>query len=77
MGGGQATEQALALNTTLMRLNLGNTQLRERGGRATGNALAVNITLRELRMHANLVGVAVGYLTPLNIGKRPGLAWSD
>ena len=48
--------EALAVNTTLTKLNLGGNSLGKEGGRAMGEALAVNTTLAKLDLGYNAFG---------------------
>ena len=51
---------ALAVNTTLTKLDLGYRGLGEEGGRAMGEALAVNTTLTTLNLYDNRLGKEIG-----------------
>ena len=69
-GAGQAIGQALALNTTLTRLDHAYNGLGEGRGRAIGHALAFNTTLTRLNLGDNdlreRVGRAMGQALALN-----------
>ena len=53
---GRELAGALAVNTTLTKLDLYGNRLGEEGGRAMGEALAVNTTLKKLDLHGNALG---------------------
>ena len=55
-GGGQSIGQALALNTTLMGLDLHCNSLGQGAGRAIGQALGVTRVLKYLNRSYNIIG---------------------